>query len=151
MEEVSRQQITLYQLCLTCFLILRVDQTCLSVEEKVLRCFCRALLLPWLLLYGAGIVACLASHLYFTRWQLDNKEKTALTMFANNFNHLFSLCWREEKVTGMICLGLAFIFLILWWVLSISVPDILIGVANYLIQSMISILIQIDNINNSEL
>ena len=43
-----------------------------------------------------------------------NKEKTALTLFANNFNHLFSLCWREEKVTGMICLGLAFIFLILW-------------------------------------
>jgi len=61
----------------------------------------RALLLPWLLLYGAGIVACLASHLYFT-----------------------SLCWREEKVTGMICLGLAFIFLILWslvWLVAAQV------------------------------
>jgi len=61
----------------------------------------RALLLPWLLLYGAGIVACLASHLYFT-----------------------SLCWREEKVTGMICLALAFIFLILWslvWLVAAQV------------------------------
>merc|ERR1712037_392769 len=32
----------------------------------------RALLLPWLLLYGAGIVACLASHLYFTRWKHES-------------------------------------------------------------------------------
>ena len=36
--------------------------------------FSRALLLPWLLLYGAGIVACLASHLYFTRCQFHQGE-----------------------------------------------------------------------------
>ena len=29
----------------------------------------RALLLPWLLFYGAGIVCCLTLHLYFTRWR----------------------------------------------------------------------------------
>jgi len=63
----------------------------------------RALLLPWLLFYGAGIVCCLTLHLYFT-----------------------SLCWREEKFIGMLCLGLAFVFLILWsviWLVAAEVTD----------------------------
>ena len=44
----------------------------------------RALLLPWLLLYGAGIVACLASHLYFTRCQYHQGEfkNTKIGIFA---------------------------------------------------------------------
>jgi len=63
----------------------------------------RALLLPWLLFYGAGIVSALTLHLYFT-----------------------SLCWREEKFIGMLCLGLAFLFLILWsviWLVAAEVTD----------------------------
>merc|ERR1719402_1995404 len=63
----------------------------------------RALLLPWLLFYGAGIVCCLTLHLYFT-----------------------SLCWREEKFIAMLCLGLAFVFLILWsiiWLVAAEVAD----------------------------
>ena len=35
----------------------------------------RVLVLPWLLFYGAGVVICIWTHLYYT-----------------------SLCWREEKV-----------------------------------------------------
>jgi len=63
----------------------------------------RALLLPWLLLYGAGTVACLGAHVYFT-----------------------SLCWREEKVTGSILLLLAFLTLVLWslvWLVAAQVTE----------------------------
>ena len=38
----------------------------------------RIMVLPWLLFYGAGIVTCIWSHLYYT-----------------------SLCWREEKVVSI--------------------------------------------------
>jgi len=63
----------------------------------------RGLLLPWLLFYGAGIVGCLLTHLYFT-----------------------SLCWREEKIIGMVCLGMGFIFLVLWslvWIVSAEMTE----------------------------
>ena len=115
--------------------------------------FSRALLLPWLLLYGAGIVACLASHLYFTRCQYHQGEfkNTKIGIFCpmcwnillastqitttHPFpprpklltNSFCSLCWREEKVTGMICLALAFIFLILWSVSSTTINHLIIN------------------------
>lgn len=61
----------------------------------------RALLLPWLLLYGAGIVAAYSGHLYLT-----------------------SLCWREEKLTGSVCLLLGFLATVLWslvWLVAAQV------------------------------
>lgn len=63
----------------------------------------RSLLLPWLLFYGAGIILCLLLHLYYT-----------------------SLCWREEKLIGLGCLGAGFIFLVLWslvWVVAAEMAD----------------------------
>ena len=42
-------------------------------------------------------------------------------------NSFCSLCWREEKVTGMICLALAFIFLILWSVSSTTINHLIIN------------------------
>merc|ERR1719402_1531435 len=61
----------------------------------------RALLLPWLLLYGAGSICTLCAHIYFT-----------------------SLCWREEKLLGMFCLGVSFLCLLLWilvWMVAAQV------------------------------
>lgn len=63
----------------------------------------RVLVLPWLLFYGAAVVCCLLAHLYFT-----------------------SLCWREEKVVGMVCLGAAFLLLGLWaavWTVAAQLTD----------------------------
>ena len=51
----------------------------------------RALAMPWLIFYGTGVVTCIWSHLYYT-----------------------SLCWREEKMIGLACLAIGFIFLIIW-------------------------------------
>ena len=68
----------------------------------------RTLAFPWLMLYGAGVVSCLWTHLYYT-----------------------SLCWREEKVVtthqlpgglfnvysqmiGLGCLAIGFVFIIIW-------------------------------------
>jgi len=61
----------------------------------------RALLLPWLLLYGGGTICSLAAHLYFT-----------------------SLCWREEKLIGSLCLVAAFLCLVMWsmvWMVAAQV------------------------------
>lgn len=63
----------------------------------------RALVLPWLLFYGGGIVTCIWSHLYYT-----------------------SLCWREEKMIGLGCLGLGFVFLVIWslvWMVAAQVTE----------------------------
>lgn len=63
----------------------------------------RIMVLPWLLFYGAGIVTCIWSHLYYT-----------------------SLCWREEKMIGLGCLGLGFIFLVIWslvWMVAAQVTE----------------------------
>jgi len=63
----------------------------------------RGLLLPWLLFYGVGIVCCLVAHIYYT-----------------------SLCWREEKIIGLLCLGTGFIFLVLWslvWIVSAQITE----------------------------
>merc|ERR1712018_320420 len=51
----------------------------------------RILLLPWLLLYGAGIIVLLWSHLY-----------------------LSSLCWKREKIFGALALAVGFFFLVIW-------------------------------------
>ena len=51
----------------------------------------RVLAMPWLIFYGCGVVSCLWTHLYYT-----------------------SLCWREEKMIGLGCLAIGFIFLIIW-------------------------------------
>ena len=61
----------------------------------------RTLTIPWLVLYGAGIIICLAIHLHFT-----------------------SKCWREEKFIGLLCLCLSFLFIILWtmvWLVAAQV------------------------------
>jgi len=51
----------------------------------------RALAFPWLIFYGAGVVTCIWTHLYYT-----------------------SLCWREEKMIGLGCLAIGFVFLVIW-------------------------------------
>jgi len=63
----------------------------------------RVMVLPWLLFYGAGIVCCIWTHLYYT-----------------------SKCWREEKMIGLGCLGLGFVFLIIWsmvWMVAAQVTE----------------------------
>lgn len=63
----------------------------------------RLLVLPWLLFYGAGVVICIWTHLYYT-----------------------SLCWREEKMIGLCCLGIGFVFLIIWslvWMVAAQITE----------------------------
>jgi len=63
----------------------------------------RTLLLPWLLFYGSCVIICILTHLYFT-----------------------SLCWREEKIIGMVSLGVGLIFLVLWslvWIVAAEAAE----------------------------
>jgi len=63
----------------------------------------RALAFPWLIFYGSGVVTCIWTHLYYT-----------------------SLCWREEKMIGLGCLAVGFIFLIIWslvWMVAAQVTE----------------------------
>jgi len=63
----------------------------------------RALLLPWLLGYGAGIVCCFWTHLYYT-----------------------SQCWREEKLIGVACLLVGTFFLVIWclvWMVAAQMTE----------------------------
>merc|ERR1719367_1146815 len=63
----------------------------------------RLLVLPWLLFYGGGVITCLWLHLYYT-----------------------SHCWRTEKMTGLACLGLGFVFLVIWslvWMVAAQITE----------------------------
>lgn len=98
-REMSRSQLTL----IAGLILLAVLVNILLILGGSGRKWRRTLLLPWLLYYGTGIILCLIQHLYFT-----------------------SLCWREEKIKGMVCLGTGFLFLILWslvWITAAEMAD----------------------------
>eukprot|EP00092_Neocalanus_flemingeri_P046102 GFUD01051798.1.p1 GENE.GFUD01051798.1~~GFUD01051798.1.p1 ORF type:complete len:183 (-),score=22.01 GFUD01051798.1:263-778(-) len=98
-SEISRGTLTWMAGCI----VLAIMVNILLILGGSGRRWRRVLLLPWLLFYGAGIVFCLVTHLYFT-----------------------SLCWREEKIIGMVCLGVGFVFLVLWslvWIVSAEMTD----------------------------
>jgi len=97
--EMSRGQLTL----MAGSIVLAVMVNILLILGGSGKKWRRALVLPWLLFYGAGIIFCLMLHLYYT-----------------------SLCWREEKIIGMVCLGTGFSFLVLWsvvWIVAAEMGD----------------------------
>ncbi|XP_023320222.1 uncharacterized protein LOC111695227 [Eurytemora carolleeae] len=98
-KEMSRAQLTL----IAGSILLAVMVNILLILGGTGKKWRRALLLPWLLFYGAGIILCLILHLYYT-----------------------SLCWREEKIIGMVCLGSGFLFLVIWslvWIVAAEMGD----------------------------
>jgi len=63
----------------------------------------RLLVLPWLMFYGGGVISCLWLHLYYT-----------------------SHCWRTEKMTGLACLSVGFVFLVIWslvWMVAAQITE----------------------------
>jgi len=63
----------------------------------------RSLAIPWLLFYGVGIIICLVAHAVFS-----------------------SKCFIEEKIVGMVSLGIGFVFLIIWtmvWIVAAQVSE----------------------------
>lgn len=98
-EEISNKTLTLMVGCIVVSIIVNVLMI-LGCKGSRWR---RIMVLPWLIFYGAGIVTCIWSHLYYT-----------------------SLCWREEKMIGLGCLGLGFLFLVIWslvWMVAAQVTE----------------------------
>jgi len=98
-KEMSRGQLTL----MAGLIVLAVMVNILLILGGSGKKWRRALLLPWLLFYGAGIIFCLLLHLYYT-----------------------STCWREEKIIGMSCLGAGFLFLVIWslvWIVAAEMSE----------------------------
>merc|ERR1712110_106603 len=85
--EISRGSLTLMAGCIVLSILVNIMLILGGTGSK----WRRTLTIPWLVLYGAGIIISLATHLHFT-----------------------SKCWREEKFIGLLCLCLGFLFIILW-------------------------------------
>jgi len=63
----------------------------------------RVFLMPWLIYYGIGILIAIAAHQWLT-----------------------TLCWVEEKIYGLIALGIGFFTTILWttvWIVAAEAAD----------------------------
>jgi len=97
--EISRGSLTLMAGCIVLSILVNIMLILGGTGSK----WRRTLTIPWLVLYGAGIIIALATHLYFT-----------------------SQCWREEKFIGLLCLCLGFLFIILWtlvWLVAAQVTE----------------------------
>lgn len=70
----------------------------------------RVLLLPWLILYGLGVLVAIVAHQWLT-----------------------TLCWVEEKIYGLVALAIGFVTLVIWtlvWIVAAEAaekPKTLIG------------------------
>ena len=63
----------------------------------------RVFLMPWLIYYGIGILIAIGAHQWLT-----------------------TLCWVEEKIYGLIALGIGFVTTILWtavWIVAAEAAD----------------------------
>jgi len=97
--EISRGSLTLMAGCIVLSILVNILLILGGTGSK----WRRTLTIPWLVFYGAGIIISLSTHLHFT-----------------------SKCWREEKLIGLACLCLSFIFLILWtlvWLVAAQVTE----------------------------
>jgi len=98
-REISRGTLTLMAGCIVLSILVNILLILGGTGSR----WRRTLTIPWLVFYGAGIIISLSTHLHFT-----------------------SKCWREEKLIGLACLCLSFIFLIIWtlvWLVAAQVTE----------------------------
>jgi len=105
-EELSKTTLTLMAGCIVLSIFVNILLILGGTGSK----WRRSLVIPWLLFYGSGIIICLYTHLFFT-----SKCWAQHTTF-----------WLQDKIIGMLCLGLCFIFLIFWtlvWIVGAQVTE----------------------------